>query len=350
MKVLLFNFSFFLSFSLFSINSSFALQKNKNAETTQTLNIGFFPNLTHPQALVAQALTRKGKDWFKNYLPENICIKWHRFNAGPSAMESLCTGAIDLSYVGPSPAINLYTRTDGNNVRLLSGAVKGGSGLVLQNNISIKEPKDLNYRKIATPQFGNTQDIACRAWFAEQSINGTKLLPTSNPDQLLLFKRKQIDGAWTIEPWLSRLINEGNGKLFFSDDTNWTTLLVGSHAFCEKHPTLKPLIIKAHKELSIWIKNNLKEAACLIQEELLQQTRLKFSTKLIENTLSHLQLEVQVKTDEIQKWLKNAIDINFIKKEKQISLDKFFSEILSKNQENTPQISQTVPLKNSKTN
>lgn len=305
----------------------------KDIKQINTLHIGFFPNLTHPQALVAQALTRKGNGWFERYLPKNISIVWRRFNAGPSSMESLITGVIDLSYVGPSPAINLYTKTLGNDIRLLSGAVKGGSGLVLQDNISIKNAQDWKDLKIATPQFGNTQDIACRNWFSKQSIKDIILLTASNPDQLMLFKRKQINGAWTIEPWLSRLINEGNAKLFFSDDMQWTTLLVGSQSFCNKYNPIKEAIVKAHEELTLWIKNNIKEAAELIQAEFKAQTHLDFSRELIETTLAKLQLCTSVQKNEIQLWLDAAINIGFIKPEKNIPLDKFFSEILPNSQE-----------------
>lgn len=335
MRSLLFNVLFFCFSSIFTYAQDFKSSVRSSTQIT-TLRIGFFPNLTHPQALVAQALTRKGNGWFERYLPGNISIEWRRFNAGPSSMESLITGVIDLSYVGPSPAINLYTKTSGNDIRLLSGAVKGGSGLVLQNDISIKDDQDWKNRKIATPQFGNTQDIACRNWFAKQSIKDIKLLPTSNPDQLMLFKRKQIDGAWTIEPWLSRLINEGNGKLFFTDNDHWTTLLVGSQAFCNRYKTIKEVLIKAHEELTFWIKNNIKEAAALIQSELKEKTHLNFSLELIESTLVKLQLCTSAQKEEIQKWLDDAINIGFVKPEKKISLDMFFSETLPVVQEKQP--------------
>lgn len=327
MKSLFFNALFLYFSSVLTYAQDLKTSAYPSTQTT-TLCIGFFPNFTHPQALVAQALTRKGCGWFERYLPRNISIEWRRFNAGPSSMESLITGVIDLSYVGPSPAINLYTKTSGNDVRLLSGAVKGGSGLVLQNDISIKSAVDWKNRKIATPQFGNTQDIACRNWFAKQSIKDISLLPTSNPDQLMLFKRKQIDGAWTVEPWLSRLINEGKGKLFFSDNDQWTTLLVGARAFCSRDKNIKEALIKAHEELTVWIKNNIKEAASLIQSELKEQTRLNFSTELIETILARLQLCTAVPKEEIQKWLDDAINIGFVKPEKSISLDMLFSEIL----------------------
>ena len=289
------------------------------------IRIGFFPNLTHPQALVAQALTRQKRGWLERYIPENIKIEWQRFNTGAMAMEGLLMGNLDISYVGPSPAINLYMRTGMKEVRLLAGAAKGGSGLVVQPQLSIKKPEDWSDKKIATPQFGNTQDIACRAWFKKQNLKKLpSLLPTANPDQLTLFKKKQIDGAWTIEPWLSRLIEEGQGVLFFCDDTNWTTLLVSSQIFCKNHRKLAENIIKAHKELTQWIKNNIEEATNLIQEELKQQTHLDFSKTLISNTLKKLNLETEISKEEIQKWVDAALDVDFLKPYNQHRLDDFF--------------------------
>lgn len=300
-------------------------QSSDNLNGSECIRIGFFPNLTHPQALVAQEMTARGNGWFERYLPKNVKIEWQRFNAGPSAMENIIMGNLDLSYVGPSPAINLYMRTFGQEVRLLSGATRGGSGLVIQQEISINTPNDWAHKKIATPQFGNTQDIACRAWFKKYDIEQPPfLLPTLNADQLILFKKKQIDGAWTIEPWLSRLIDEGNGKLFFKDDTSWTTILVGSNKFCTEYNNLELSIKRAHEELTKWIKNNIDEAADLIKTQLKQQTHLDLSLDLIKETLKSLKLETRIYKKDFIEWIEDAIQIDFLKRDKIVSLDDFF--------------------------
>ena len=296
----------------------------KNQEQKNVLRVGFFPNLTHVQAIVAQGLARQGKGWFERYLPKGTQIVWLRFNAGPSAMESLVTGSIDVSFVGPSPAINLYIRTAGKDCRLLSGAVKGGSGLVLGEGCQIKSEKDWKGLRIATPQFGNTQDIACRAWFAHRGIAGVTLLPTSNPGQLILFKSHQIDGAWTIEPWLSRLVNEGNGRVYLSDDDNWTTILVGSKSFCRDFPELMRTIIQAHEELSEWIRTHIDEAACIIQAEMKHQTHLELSLDMIKTTLKRIAIETHVELKELGKWLNDALYIRFLKNDKNIPLEPLF--------------------------
>ena len=302
-------------------------EKRIDKEGKEILSIGFFPNLTHIHALVAQAMTHQGKGWLERYLPQNVKIEWHRFNAGPSAMQNLIARIVDVSYVGPSPALNLYNRTKGRDCRLLAGAVKGGSGLVLQKGFKAKNVESWGNKRIATPQYGNTQDIACRAWFKKKDIQNVRLLPTSNPDQLTLFKKQQIDGAWTIEPWLSRLINESEGKIYLTDDDSWTTILVGSANFCEKFSSLKTQLIQAHRDLSLWIKEHPEETATLVQSEMKRQTMLDFPLECIKNTLQRIHIETDVTFESLQKWVDEACSVGFLKRENIIPLDGFMQEM-----------------------
>ncbi len=295
------------------------------------IRIGFFPNITHVHALVAQALKNEGKDWFATYLPNNCKIEWYRFNAGPTAMESLVIHTIDLSYVGPSPALNTYLRSKGKEIRLLSGAIRGGSGLVVQKTLKQLPLNNWENKKIASPQYGNTQDIACRIWaqnLKEKYGIQITTLPTSNPDQLMLFKKKQIDGAWTIEPWRSRLLSEGEGVSFFDDKDNWTTILVTSNNFYANHSNLIESIIKAHQKLTQWIKNNLQETARLIQEELKRQIAVSFEQEIILQALKNLQFDITPKMKEFEKLVDDTLSTSLIKKDLIISLDRLFEAII----------------------
>ena len=184
----------------------------------QTLRLGHFPNITHIQGLVAHALTRQGKGWFEQRLP-GVKIEWFVYNAGPSAMEAIFANSIDLTYTGPNPAINAYIKSRGEEVRIVAGSVNGGAALVVQPELPLRVPSDFKGRKIATPQFGNTQDVSARAWLTNGGLRITQtggdaqVIPTANPDQLSLFKGKQIDAVWTIEPWVSRLETEAGAKV-----------------------------------------------------------------------------------------------------------------------------------------
>ncbi len=161
------------------------------------------------QALVAHNLSRQGKGWFEERLGKDVTIEWYVYNAGPSAMEAIFAGSIDLTYVGPNPAINAYSKSAGEEVRIVAGAAYGGAALVVQPELAGKTAADFKGKTIATPQLGNTQDVAARAWLAAGGLSITQtggdasVVPTANPDQLPLFQQKQLDAVWTVEPWVS---------------------------------------------------------------------------------------------------------------------------------------------------
>src|SRR6187455_814971 len=127
-----------------------------SAEGALTLRVGYFPNITHAQALVAHNLSRQGKGWFEERLGAGIKIEWFVYNAGPSAMEAVFAKSIDLTYVGPGPALNAYTKSNGAEVRIIAGSANGGAALVVQPDQNLKAPSDFRGKKIATPQLGNT--------------------------------------------------------------------------------------------------------------------------------------------------------------------------------------------------
>ncbi len=192
------------------------------AEVT-TLRVGHFPNITHVQALVAHHFSRKGKGWFEAAARPGVKIEWFVYNAGPSAMEAMFAKSIDLTYVGPNPALNAYVKSRGDEVRIVAGAAEGGSALVVQKDSALATAADFRGKKIATPQLGNTQDVAARAWLTAGGLRITltggdaQVMPTANPDQLLLFKQKQVDAVWTVEPWVSRLEMEADGRVLVED-------------------------------------------------------------------------------------------------------------------------------------
>jgi NitT/TauT family transport system substrate-binding protein len=288
------------------------------------LRIGHFPNITHVQALVANALSRQGKGWFEQRLGQNVTIQWYTYNAGPSATEGIFANTIDMTYVGPSPALNAYVRSQGSEIRIVAGSANGGSALVVQPDENLKTPADFRGKKIATPQLGNTQDISCRAWLAAGGLNITQnggdaqILPTENPDQLALFKLKKIDAAWTAEPWVSRLEMEANGvPLVQEKDT--ITVLVSSVKFLDAHRDIVAKFVQAHRELTQWIQQHPDEAQKLVQEELNAETKGKISPELIAHAWNNIILTDQVSLPELQQFVTHAQAAGFMKQAPDLS-------------------------------
>ena len=301
-----------LSISLWFAAAAFSLGETK-------IRVGHFPNITHAQGVVAHALSRQGKGWFEQRLGPGTKIEWFVYNAGPSAMEAIFANSIDLTYVGPGPALNAYTKSNGQEIRLIAGAANGGAGLLVQPDQNLKAAADFRGKKIATPQLGNTQDISCRAWLTDGGLKITQLggdaqvIPTQNPDQLGLFKAKRIDGVWTVEPWVTRLEQEASGKVLVEEKDVATTVLVSSVKFLNEKRDLAKKFAQANAELTDWIIKNPEEAQRLVKAELLAETKSDMSPQLIDASWKRIVFTAETPRAAVEKFMQNSVKAGFIK-------------------------------------
>ncbi len=290
-----------------------------SASAETKIRVGHFPNVTHVQALVAHAMSRQGKGWFEERLGNGAKIDWFVYNAGPSAMEAIFADSIDLTYVGPSPAINAYSKSRGEEIRIISGAVNGGAGLVVPANGILKSAADFRGKRIATPQLGNTQDVSCRAWLSAGGLKITQLggdaqvLPAENPDQLSLFKQGKIDGVWTVEPWLSRLEIEAGGKVLVEETDSPTTVLVSSVKFLGANRDLARKFVEAHRALTDWIDKNPAEAQKLVVAELSAETKAQMPPDLVAHAWKRIVLTNEARPDALEKFVANAKAAGFLR-------------------------------------
>jgi NitT/TauT family transport system substrate-binding protein len=289
------------------------------AQQSTTVRVGHFPNITHVQALVARGFERQGRSWFGERLGPGVKIEWYAYNAGPSAMEAIFANSLDLTYVGPNPALNAYARSRGAEVRVVAGAVNGGSALVVQGDSTLSKPADFRGKRIATPQFGNTQDVAARAWLVAGGLRITQtggdaqVVPTSNPDQLSLFQSKQLDAVWTVEPWVSRLESESGGKILVEEKEAITTILVSSAGFLAKNRDLAKRFVAAHRELTEWIRKNPEEAQRLARDELQASFRLDMSPELVARAWSRMVITSDTTREAFQSFVTSAQQVGFLR-------------------------------------
>ena len=284
-----------------------------------TIRIGHFPNITHAHGVIAHQLSRQEKGWFEERLGADVKIEWYTYNAGPSAMEAIFANALDVTYVGPNPAINAYVKSNGEEIRVIAGATNGGAALIVQSDGRITKPEDFGGKKIATPQLGNTQDVACRAYLKANGYNVTQtggdvfVLPTANPDQLSLFMKGEIDGVWTVEPWVSRLELEANGKMFLEEKDSITTIFVSSNKFFTEHRDLAKKLADAHAELTAWIGANPEDAQQLIQAEIETETTRPISADLLAHAWPRLHFTNEIALAAFDKFTQAAKDAGFLK-------------------------------------
>src|SRR5215210_493603 len=187
---------------------------NSNANDTKTLRIGYFPNVNHAQAVIG---LNNGD--FQEYFGNSTKVGSQVFNSGPSAIDALFSGNVDIAYVGPNPAINGYLAS-GGDLKIISGSANGGSVFVVRTDSGIASVKDFANKKFASPQLGNPQDISLRKFLSDNGYNATEnggnvTLVADTPSNILdLMVKKEIDGAWVPEPWGAKLVKEANGTIF----------------------------------------------------------------------------------------------------------------------------------------
>jgi NitT/TauT family transport system substrate-binding protein len=295
------------------------LASRVTAQTPAVVRVGHFPNITHIHALVARAFERQGRNWFAERMGQPVRIEWYTYNAGPSAMEAIFANALDLSYVGPNPAINAYARSRGAEIRVVSGAVNGGAALVVQPGSGLTKPSDFRGKRIATPQFGNTQDVAARAWLSAGGLRITQtggdaqVVPSQNPDQLSLFRSKELDAVWTVEPWVSRLEIEAGGQVLVEETDAITTILVSRTGFLERNRDLVRAFVTAHRDLTTWINANPAEAKRLAREELKAGFRVEMGEALLAKSFSRLRLTNEASNEAFASFVQSAQRVGFLR-------------------------------------
>jgi len=294
-------------------------------EEKKVIRFGHFPNITHAQGVIAHALSRQGKGWFEQRLGPGTEIQWFTYNAGPSAMEAVFAGSLDITYVGQGPALNAHFKSNGEEIRVISGAANAGAALVVKADSPIKAPADFRGKKIATPQLGNTQDISCRAWLKAQGFTVTQtggdviVVPTANPDQLGLFQSGGVDAVWTVEPWVTRLEREAQARIFLEDKDIITTWLVSSAKFLSAHRDFAKKIAAANVELTKWIQEHEAEAQKLLIEELKAETKADFSPDAVAQAWKRIKFTTDLPRELIAKAVQDGKDAGFLKGSTDIS-------------------------------
>jgi NitT/TauT family transport system substrate-binding protein len=282
-----------------------------------TLHLGYFANVTHAEPLVGL-----NNGIFAQELGSNVTIDQKTFNAGPDVINALFAGEIDASYIGPNPAVNGYVQSEGNDVRVVSGAASGGALLIVQPEIT--QASQLANKKIASPQLGNTQDVALRAWLKTQNLAATEnggnvqVVPTANADSLTAFENKQIDGAWVPEPWATRLIQEGGGHVLVNEKDLWpegkfaTTLLIVRTDFLNEHPDVVEKLITANVKTVQWIEAHPDDAKTLVNNAITTITSKGLKKEVIDAAWQNLTFTYDPVASSVRKSAQNAYDLELL--------------------------------------
>ncbi|WP_433247848.1 ABC transporter substrate-binding protein [Streptosporangium sp. CA-135522] len=257
------------------------------------VRLGYFPNITHSTALVGVE-----KGFFAKHLGDTK-LKTSTFNAGPAAIEAVFSGAIDATYIGPNPAINAWAKSKGKAIKIIAGSASGGVYLVVKPEINSAE--DLRGKKIATPQLGNTQDVALRYWLQEKGLKtdtkgggDVNIVPQENSQTLQTFATGDIDGAWVPEPFASRLVLESKGKILVDERDLWPnkqfviTHLIVRQEFAAQHPETVKHLLEGHVEANAAINADPADAAKTVNSALEKLTGKPLKQEVLDSVFKNV--------------------------------------------------------------
>ena len=277
------------------------------------LRLGFFPNLTHAQALVGN-----GEGLFAQEVGVPVTVR--QFNAGPAAMEALLAGDVDVSYVGPGPAVIAYLRSGGAALNVVAGAASGGAVLVTREARSARE---LVGKRVASPQLGNTQDIALRVWLRQQGLRSgerpgeVRVMPLANSDIIGLFARGELAGAWVPEPWGARLVAEAGGHILVDERDLWpdrkfpTTVVVASRRALEGRRRDVVAFLRAHLALTARWKADPAAFARAANAEYGKITGHPLPDRVLQDAFSRLEPNAEPLTDQLVRGAQDAQGLKY---------------------------------------
>ncbi|MFN7131316.1 MAG: ABC transporter substrate-binding protein [Myxococcales bacterium] len=275
------------------------------------LRVGYYPNVTHAQALIGMET-----GMFQAQMPDGVRVEGKIFTSGPALIEALYSGSIDIGYIGPNPALNGFIHSEGRALRIIAGASSGGAAFVVRPDSGIRTAEDLRGKTVATPQLGNTQDVALRSFLSEHGLapdsrgGDVRVVPMGNPDIFSMFKRGEIDGAWVAEPWGARLELDAGGRVFLDERHLWpggrfvTAHVIARTRLVEEEPELVKAFLRGHVLATRRYHADPQWAQAMMLQHIGELSKQKLSPAVIERAMSR----VEVTWDPVPASLKEAAE------------------------------------------
>lgn len=306
---------------------------SRGEQASDTLRLGYFPNINHAQAVIGV-----GNGDYQKALG-SVRLERQLFTAGPAAVEALFAGRIDCSYVGPNPAINGYLKSAGS-IKVVSGVSSGGAVFVVRNDAGIDSLADLAGKRLASPQLGNTQDVALRTYLLDHGYDVKKsggdleIQPAKPADILTAMIKGDIDGAWVPEPWGARIVREAGAHIFLDERELWeggrfaTSLIICRSDYIEANPQAVKDLVGAHVDKTVWINSHKEEAVQAFNQEIARLLGSPFDERDLKIALTRMDFTYDPLQESVAKVAHDAYRLGFLEKEEPDLSGMFDLEIL----------------------
>lgn len=286
-------------------------EKQKKTE----IHIGYFPNITH-----AQALVMKAKGLLEAELGKEYEITWISFPAGPSEVTALFAGEIDIGYIGPVPAISANVNSEGD-IRVIAGGTVGGAALVVGQSENILEVKDLVGKTVALPQFGNTQHLCLLKLLKENNLtvgekeNQVNVVAVENAQVRTLLDRREIAAAYVPEPWGSTLESSGAAKVLsegdeLGDEALPVAVVVGRKEFLDENREVSEKFLKVHEQVSLMLQQ--EKLTEEINQEIAAVTGSRLDHEILNQSMKRIWIMTRIEEDTVMDLAKLTVEAGFV--------------------------------------
>lgn len=289
----------------------------------KVLRVAYSPNLTHAAAVIGVASGRFAR-------VGRVQVQTSVYNAGPAAIEAVLFRDIDIAYVGPVPALAAFSRSNGG-VQVVAGAAEGGAALIASKQSGAQTPQDLKSARVATPQAGNSQDVAARGYFGELGFTSYehggdfRVTATANADLLSMFQSGLLQAAWTVEPWASQLVEEAGGGMLLDEATLWgvasatgpypTAVIIARKSLIKDHPEVLDAFLRLHAETTDWMNKNPKEALEIAEAAISRITHRSFAPGVFKRAWPRIHFSTDVPRAGLERNAENAARVGFLSAE-----------------------------------
>jgi len=293
--------------------------KSDGTTPENKIRVAYFPNITHAVPIIG---IERGT--FAQEIGNDTVIEPILFDSGPQVIESIFAGSVDIAYVGPGPAINGFLKSEHHDVKILSGAASGGVSFIVSPNSKINSVDDFNGKRIAAPQIGNSQDISLRTYLSENGLKPAEkggsviVLNVPNSDIYTLFAKGDIDAAWVAEPTATILVQQLNGTRLFNEEDIWpenrfaSVLLIAKEEYVNQHPQVIQKWLDAHQQTIDWINSNPEQTRIIFKQFMKKETGKSLSDKLIDESLSNLEITSDPIVNSIETFAKRADSLGYL--------------------------------------
>lgn len=283
------------------------------------VNIGYFNNITH-----AQALLLKSEGSLEKSFGENVNVNWTAFNAGPAEVEALFAGGIDIGYIGPVPAITANVKSN-SDVVILSGATQGGAVLLQREDAGITSVNDLVGKTVAIPQMGNTQHLSLLHLLTENGLKAgegegeVRVAAVANSDVSNVMSRGDIDAALVPEPWGATLLSNGAELVLdydkiYLDGTYDVAVVVVRKEFLEQHKDLVDKFLEEHKKATDELNSNQEAAITKVNDEINAATGKSLSPEILKEAFTRIGISTDLNRESISGFAQISNQEGFIDK------------------------------------